>query len=357
MTDAQCRWLRAVVAAVAFVLAIVAATAGARAASLSFVPEPSAVGLGQGTMLTVRLGFSGSEYFGSPAPLTGLKFTLPVGIRFSSSGFATCEADTPGKLDVDGCPAGSAAGEASVSIVLVVFAGARIEEDAETKAFFLPSGGLEFVVLAQGPVPLEMALPGTLVKNVLTLRPALVASRSGESYVSFKLLTLNLGIARAVQGMSVYSLQMPEECPQGKFTWSAEADLATALDPGLQQPLPVTADTACPEHSGNESSLPGTEGAIVAPSNKRCVSRRDFIIHIQQLNGLTYRSASVYVDGKRVDVTKGARFRARVDLRSLPKGRYTVRIAVTTTSGRQISGTRAYHTCAPKPIPYGRPRL
>lgn len=359
MTDVQRRslvWLRAAAAVVAIALATVMA-ANAQAASLSLVPELSAAGLGQGTTLTARLGFTGSEYFGLPAPLSGLRLTLPVGIRFSSSGFATCEADTPGKLDVDGCPAGSAAGEASVSIVLVTFAGARIEEDAETKAFFLPFGGLEFVVVAQGPIPLEMGMPGTLVKNVLTLKPELVVSRSGESYASFRLLTLNLGIARAERGTSVYPLEMPEECAHGKFTWGAEAQLASGPSLADEMPLLATAETPCPGYSSGESSLPGTEGVIVAPSNKQCVSRRDFVIHIQQIKGVSYRSASVYVNGIPVAVARGARFRARVDLRGLPKGRYTVKITVTTTSGRQISGTRAYHTCAPKPISYGKPRL
>jgi hypothetical protein len=65
----------------------------------------------------------------------------------------------------------------------------------------------------------------------------------------------------------------------------------------------------------------------------------------------------VYVNGNPIDVAKGARFRARVDLRGLPKGRYTVRITITTTTGRQITGIRVYHTCAPKPLPSGQPRL
>ena len=96
---------------------------------------------------------------------------------------------------------------------------------------------------------------------------------------------------------------------------------------------------------------------MIAPSNKQCVSRRDFVIHIQRIEGLTYRRASVYVNASPVDVVAGARLHARVDLRGLPMGRYTVRITVITTTGRQITGTRAYHTCAPKPLLSGRPRL
>jgi len=40
--------------------------------------------------------------------------------------------------------------------------------------------------------------------------------------------------------------------------------------------------------------------------------------------------------------------RSRVDLRGLPKGRYTVRVVVTTTRGKRIVSTRRYRTCIPK---------
>jgi hypothetical protein len=59
----------------------------------------------------------------------------------------------------------------------------------------------------------------------------------------------------------------------------------------------------------------------------------------------------VYVNGRQVNVVKGKRISAPVDLRGLPKGLYTVLITVVTTTGRAIAGTRTYHTCAPKPLP------
>jgi hypothetical protein len=73
-------------------------------------------------------------------------------------------------------------------------------------------------------------------------------------------------------------------------------------------------------------------------------------VHVIQLKGLVYREVSVYVNGHRVHVVRGARISAPVDLRGLPKGRYTVRITVATSSGRRITGTRSYHTCAAKPL-------
>jgi hypothetical protein len=93
-------------------------------------------------------------------------------------------------------------------------------------------------------------------------------------------------------------------------------------------------------------------------SSKACLSRRHFTIHIRRIPGLSYRQVTVYVNGRRVKVVKAAGISAPVDLRGLPKGVYTVRITVTTNRGVRTTATRAYHTCAPKPLrPRGKGRL
>jgi hypothetical protein len=114
---------------------------------------------------------------------------------------------------------------------------------------------------------------------------------------------------------------------------------------------------------GNQSSdaaadLPpafGGAGVFSLPSNRVCVSRRHFRIRIRrQRGGVTLISAAVAVDGRRVAVRKGRRLTAPVDLRGLPRGRFTVRISALTNDGRAISGTRRYRTCArraPSPGP------
>ena len=81
-------------------------------------------------------------------------------------------------------------------------------------------------------------------------------------------------------------------------------------------------------------------GPVTLPGNRSCRSRRDFSIHLRG----GFRAIRVYVNGKRARVT---RRRARIDLRGLPKGRYTVRIVATTRSGRRIVRTR-YRTCVPR---------
>jgi hypothetical protein len=93
----------------------------------------------------------------------------------------------------------------------------------------------------------------------------------------------------------------------------------------------------------------GPTGVITGlPSAKKCLSRRSFRIRIRERRGRKYETVLVFVNGKRVAVRRGARVTAPVDLRGLPKGRFTVKISVITTRGEIITGTRKYRTCAKK---------
>ena len=69
------------------------------------------------------------------------------------------------------------------------------------------------------------------------------------------------------------------------------------------------------------------------------------------------RSAVVRVNNKKVTVVRGKRLRAPVRLRGLPKGKFTVKITVRLTNGKQITGKRTYHTCIPKLPGDGPPRV
>jgi len=101
----------------------------------------------------------------------------------------------------------------------------------------------------------------------------------------------------------------------------------------------------------------GPGGVISAPSNKKCVSRRKFRIRIRKRKGLKYETAIVFVNKKRVRAVKGRRLTAPVDLRGLPKGRFTVQITVITTTGAIISGKRTYRTCTKKQPGGSKPKL
>jgi hypothetical protein len=87
---------------------------------------------------------------------------------------------------------------------------------------------------------------------------------------------------------------------------------------------------------------------VQLPSARTCRSRRDFSIRLRKPKRGRIKTARVYVNGKRVKTLRGRRVRARVNLRGLPRGRYTVRVVVTTTRGQRIVTKRRYRTCVPK---------
>ncbi|HEX5923624.1 MAG TPA: hypothetical protein VFY45_07310 [Baekduia sp.] len=103
--------------------------------------------------------------------------------------------------------------------------------------------------------------------------------------------------------------------------------------------------------------------ALPLPSNHTCTSRRAFPIRVRQFAGVTYSSAIVAVNGRRVPVyvytTRRTRarkigavvlnrkhFRAFVDLRGLVRGCYAVRVTSVTAGGRVLVATRRYRTCS-----------
>lgn len=95
----------------------------------------------------------------------------------------------------------------------------------------------------------------------------------------------------------------------------------------------------------------GNPGLIASGGHAQplaCVSRRDFRIRLRVPRGVRLREARVYVNGKRVRVLRGRRLTATVDLRGLPAGRVSVRIVGITRTGRALTETRRYRTCAPK---------
>ena len=84
------------------------------------------------------------------------------------------------------------------------------------------------------------------------------------------------------------------------------------------------------------------------PSTRRCVSRRRFRIRLRTPRGAKLAKVTVRVNGKLVRTVRGKRITARVDLRGLPRGRFRVKIEVTTADGRKVTTTRRYRTCTPK---------
>jgi hypothetical protein len=95
-------------------------------------------------------------------------------------------------------------------------------------------------------------------------------------------------------------------------------------------------------------ALPTAAIAFALPSAKQCVSKRRFTIHIRKLPGISWVSAVIKIDHKRVKAIGRTHITALVNLVGLPKGTFVLSITAKTSDGRSVTGTRTYHTCVPK---------
>jgi hypothetical protein len=105
--------------------------------------------------------------------------------------------------------------------------------------------------------------------------------------------------------------------------------------------------------SAHVASLPtGAAEAFKAslPASKRCLSARLFKIHLAEPKYDPFKTVRVTLRGRRLaTVRHGGYVVATIDLKGLPPGAFTVKIAATTVLGVHLSGSRTYHTCAKKP--------
>ncbi len=96
------------------------AVASARTVSFASTFSPISR-LGEGTSYSSELTFSGNEYYGLVAPLTGLTVRLPAETGVSDAGFPTCSKAIIEQLGPYGCPAGSLAGAVGTMNLIVSF--------------------------------------------------------------------------------------------------------------------------------------------------------------------------------------------------------------------------------------------
>jgi hypothetical protein len=112
-------------------------------------------------------------------------------------------------------------------------------------------------------------------------------------------------------------------------------------------PTPPTPPTSIPTPK-QLVKLPSFTSVVALASTRTCASRRLLRIHVRQPRGVTITKATVTLNGKRVATRTGEKVTTVINLRGLPKGRFTVKITLTTSDGRTIVGSRTYHTCAVK---------
>jgi hypothetical protein len=126
---------------------------------------------------------------------------------------------------------------------------------------------------------------------------------------------------------------------------TAEPDMGADEAPAPALPAPT---------GGGSKPAPAASG-VLGTQARSCTSRRSFRIKLRN-RGQKVVKATVLVNGKRVKVLRGKRLTSRVDLRGLPKGRFSVRIKLELADGKTISGVRRYYTCRPG-RPSGPPKV
>lgn len=154
-------------------------------------------------------------------------------------------------------------------------------------------------------------------------------------------------------------LDVLSECENGTGTVFVPPPIVTP-DPTPQEPAPAPS-AQTPSVPAFTGTAPPAPPAIVAaqairlPAAKTCASRRTLTINLVQPAGVTFTRAKVTLKAGKKTVNRtltpkkaGKGLKLDVDLRGLPKGRFTVAIEVATADGRTVKASRAYRTCTPK---------
>jgi hypothetical protein len=109
------------------------------------------------------------------------------------------------------------------------------------------------------------------------------------------------------------------------------------VDSALTAPLPGSGV------AGSKESL------TILPSNKQCLSRRLFQIHLLEPQYDPLKTVSITIKGRKIaSVHKGHYIVATINLRGLPKGAFTIKVKAITVLGNHLSDSRTYHTCVKK---------
>ncbi len=202
--------------------------------------------LGAGFEAELEVTIGGSEYAGSPSPLTGLDVYAPVGVKIDPAGFAAC---APAVLEARGpgaCPKGARAGPQGVGEGVVSFGDERVPEQVAITAFFAPAG-LTFYVVGSTPSSFEYLEPGRWSTasapfgHELLVEVPLIETDPGGYDASVTSFKVKVGAARRQGNKTLSYLTQPSRCPRGGFPVKLELKFLSG------QTVPVSDTVPCPK--------------------------------------------------------------------------------------------------------------
>lgn len=173
--------------------------------------------------MEAELTIGGSEYGGSPSPLTAVRFYVPAGVEVHPQGFATCPETMLKEQGAAGCPRRSFAGALGEANGVVSFGESRVHEKVTLQPFFAPGGGFFFYAVGETPAVIELISKGTLIDKasppfgmVFTGEVPLVESVPGALDASVEQVKVKVGAAFK-QGKKLISYATaPRTCPKSR---------------------------------------------------------------------------------------------------------------------------------------------
>ncbi len=196
----------------------------------------------------LKLTIAGTEYDGSPSPLTGVKFYAPAGVKVRTRGFPACTEAALLAKGAEGCPKRSFAGAPGEAEGVVSFGGTRVHETVSLQPFFGPGGSFLVYAVGHTPASIELVSKGTLgdaappFGSVFTGEVPLVESVPEAPDASVEQIDIRVGAAFKAANKLVSFLTAPRTCPKGGFPVKVELSFLSG------ETVPADYKFPCPKH-------------------------------------------------------------------------------------------------------------
>ncbi len=204
--------------------------------------------LGAPAALETEFKISGTEYGGSPSPLTGVKVFAPAGLMLHTQGFGTCTEAILKEKGAEGCPKKSFASPLGEANGTVSFGASRVHERLTVQGFFAPGGGFLFYAVGDTPASIELISKGVLSNSsgpygkVVNAEVPLVESVPGALDGSAEQIKVKVGAAYKKGKKLISYGYVPKTCPKGGFPLKAELTFLSG------ETVPVEYKAPCPKH-------------------------------------------------------------------------------------------------------------
>jgi hypothetical protein len=195
--------------------------------------------------LELEAKIGGTEYAGSPSPLTSIKTYAPAGVAVHTQGFATCSEATLDERGPDGCPQRSLASTVGEANGVVTFGESRVHERVTLQGFFNPAGGLIFDDIGRSPVSVEVIEKVTVTDvdsppfgKLWTAEVPLVQSVPGAPDASVEQFKIVVGAAFKQGKKLVSYTTSPKVCSKGGAPLRVELSFLSGETVGSESRFP-----------------------------------------------------------------------------------------------------------------------